>query len=400
MNTTTADTTRVPSPTDKIATEAPAANLPAEVVASHREQERRQAEHPNVPAAFLTPGPFGEVIGAVAAVMKELKPVGKGGKNTFHDYKYARMQDILQELTPLMGEHGIVVFQYERQRQSFDDGKVIAVQYDFVVAHKSGQTWVNPVPQTGMSPCRTSNGKFDDKAYAKCHTSARKYFLLSLFQIPTEDEDDPDNQKRNRAAAAPVPGPTGYTPPHRIEPARGETPETWSAKYEAAISHSKDANELARWDNENDGLLAELSDKTPDLYARVMATVAKVQAGFAVASAAADNAKAATPAPTGQTARPDPISTGKPDPGKAGAAMAAATDNPAFERPEGCPDAEKEPDKFLSWAAARLAQVETAGELEVYWREVIDPASDGLTPPDFEELQGLYAKAEKRLGGD
>jgi hypothetical protein len=47
--------------------------------------------------------------------------------------------------------------------------------------------------QTGMSRCRDSKGGFDDKSMNKCHTAARKYFLLALFQIPTGDIDDADS---------------------------------------------------------------------------------------------------------------------------------------------------------------------------------------------------------------
>lgn len=203
MNATTE--TRVPSPEQEAVREAPAPNLPATAF---------------TPVMNTPPnaGGFGSLVAAIAGVMADLEAVKKGGENTFHHYKYARMQDVLQMLTPLMGKHEIVVFQYEHDRNMFDDGKVIAITYNFVVAHKSGEQWP-PIPQTGMSPCRTSKGTFDDKAFAKAHTSARKYFLLSLFQVPTEDDgDDPDNERGGTRAQAPVPGSDGRVPPHKLEP--------------------------------------------------------------------------------------------------------------------------------------------------------------------------------------
>jgi hypothetical protein len=39
-----------------------------------------------------------------------------------------------------------------------------------------------------MSTCRNTKGGFDDKAANKCHTAARKYFLLGLFQVPTGED--------------------------------------------------------------------------------------------------------------------------------------------------------------------------------------------------------------------
>lgn len=163
-----------------------------------------------------SPGNGGGLVAAIAAVMNEVHVVAKRGENEFHKYRYATMGDILKEITPLLGRHGIVIFQSEVGRAMFDDDNVIAVEYAFTVAHASGETWPHPQRQTGVSTCRNTKGGWDDKALNKCHTAARKYFLLALFQIPTgNEEDDADrgeNERRNarrstvqpRQDAAPV----------------------------------------------------------------------------------------------------------------------------------------------------------------------------------------------------
>jgi hypothetical protein len=138
------------------------------------------------------PSPGGGLVAAIAAVMNEVHTVAKRGVNEFHRYRYATMGDILKEITPLLGRHGIVIFQSETGRAMFDEDNVIAVEYAFMVAHVSGETWPQPLRQTGVSTCRNSKGGWDDKALNKCHTAARKYFLLALFQIPTGEEDDAD----------------------------------------------------------------------------------------------------------------------------------------------------------------------------------------------------------------
>src|SRR5215467_13202527 len=143
--------------------------------------------------------PFGGgLVGAIAAVMNEVHVVAKRGENEFHRYRYATMGDILKEITPLLGRHGIVIFQSETGRAMFDDDNVIAVEYAFTVAHASGETWPQSLRQTGVSTCRNSKGGWDDKALNKCHTAARKYFLLALFQIPTGEEADADQGERER----------------------------------------------------------------------------------------------------------------------------------------------------------------------------------------------------------
>src|SRR5467141_3307124 len=119
----------------------------------------------------------GGLVAAIAAVMNEVHVVAKRGENEFHRYRYATMGDILNE---------------------------IAVEYSFTVAHASGETWPHVIKQTGVSTCRNSKGGWDDKSLNKCHTAARKYFLLSLFQIPTGEEDDADQGDR-RPAPAQVP---------------------------------------------------------------------------------------------------------------------------------------------------------------------------------------------------
>jgi hypothetical protein len=136
--------------------------------------------------------------------MLEIDKVAKRGQNTFHNYRYAKMEDILQHLTPLLGRHGLAIFQDEVGRSMFDNDAVIAITYEFVVAHESGEVWPQRLRQTGASRCRDSKGGWDDKAVNKCHTAARKYFLLSLFQIPTGDEADPDQDGTARPVRRPT----------------------------------------------------------------------------------------------------------------------------------------------------------------------------------------------------
>jgi ERF superfamily len=149
----------------------------------------------------LSPPPAATLVSAIAAVMNEVHVVARRGENEFHGYRYATMGDILKEITPLLGRHGLVIFQSETGRAMFDDDNVIAIEYAFTVAHASGETWPHAIKQTGVSTCRNSKGGWEDKSLNKCHTAARKYFLLALFQIPTGDEDDADQDKNDRRPA-------------------------------------------------------------------------------------------------------------------------------------------------------------------------------------------------------
>lgn len=236
----------------------------------HQQQTAAPVEQPTLPITT-----FGKLAAAIAAVMAEIKPVEKAGFNKFHEYKYAKMGDLSIELTPLMGRHGIVIFQNEVDRAMFDDGKVISVRYQFTIVHSSGEIWPERPLITGMSRCRDSKGGFDDKAFNKAHTAARKYFLLSLFQIPTDDErtDDADNSgDGNRArpsAQRRAPSPDGKVTPHLIPIVNGEAPSAWADRFLRAIEKADSAG-CDLWYNENAGIFDKLKTADEATYSRLI----------------------------------------------------------------------------------------------------------------------------------
>jgi hypothetical protein len=275
-------------------------NIPART-----EQHRGVSERVEPPQPALPQTGFAKLAGAIAAVMAEIKPVEKEGWNDFQKYRYAKMQDLSRELTPLMGKHGIVIFQTEEGREMFDDGKAVAVRYRFTIVHSSGEIWPERPLQTGLSRCRDSKGGFDDKTLNKCHTSARKYFLLSLFQIPTADEEDADAggeptngtaRPRPQSARRPVPSPSGKVPPHFIEIIPDEQPQAWAARFAAVVAKASSEEEINLWYNANVAVFDKLKSRHPQVYNDAVdhmdACVAKLNAP--------------PPAP----AKPDPISSG------------------------------------------------------------------------------------------
>lgn len=133
-----------------------------------------------------------KALSAVAKIMGEVGSVKKEGFNEFHRYKYAAAADVMHALQPLLAKHGLTIIQNQRGLEFIQDGAALAIAYEFFVCHESGDTLPIVPVHTGVAAAKTSKGSFDDKAANKCHTAARKYFLLSLFQIPTGDYADPD----------------------------------------------------------------------------------------------------------------------------------------------------------------------------------------------------------------
>jgi hypothetical protein len=228
-----------------------------------------------------TPGGVAKIASGIAGIMGEIGVVGKDGKNQFHNYKYAKMDDILQKLTPLMAKHGIVIMQTELDREMFDEGKAVGVRYAFTILHSSGEVWPDRPIQTGLAGCRHKNGGFDDKALNKCHTAARKYFLMALFQIPTGDEDaDADAPPEPQHAKLPPPPslPDGRIAPHFISGkiVGQDLPHTWESVYIPFIEKAQNVAEIEQWELKNTKLIGELHAMKPnDIYRRIEAATNK-----------------------------------------------------------------------------------------------------------------------------
>ena len=274
--------TRVPSPPDDAhfteveehqTVAAERVNHPAPAVRAQQTTGLPSEGPVQQPSLPITP--FAKLAGAIAAVMAEIKPVEKSGWNDFYKYNYAKMGDLSIELTPLMGRHGIVVFQNEVDRAMFDEGKVISVRYQFTVVHSSGEIWPERPLITGMSRCRDSKGGFDDKAFNKADTAARKYFLLSLFQIPTDDEhpdtDGDGGGQQQRApqqrpqGRRPVPSPNGKVPPHLMPINDGESAVDWATRFGEVIAKAASVAEIDQWYAANAEIFEKMK-RFPQVY--------------------------------------------------------------------------------------------------------------------------------------
>lgn len=215
-----------------------------------------------------------EIATAISDVMNEVGYIQKRGTNTFHNYKFTAVGDLLAKLQPAMVKSGLVIIQNEVGHVLTDDGNVIEATYEFTLLHKSGVIWDVKPRHTGMSVCRNSKGGFDDKAINKCHTAARKYFLLSLFQIPTGEEDDPDahesdvaperaldSSPRAARAAKEVPG----VKDQDERTTRGA--KEWGAQAILDLAKVKTLAQFKTWhSDENRGKLTRLQQYDSDLY--------------------------------------------------------------------------------------------------------------------------------------
>jgi ERF superfamily len=280
---------------------------------------------PPEPTVHIPPHAPEKLTAALAAIMAEVGVIQKTGWNEGLRYRYAGIQDVLGTLTPLLARHGVIVMQTEAGKTMFDQDRVIAVEYEFTIAHSSGEVWPDRPRQTGMSGCRHRNGAFDDKCLNKCHTAARKYFLMALFQIATGDTPDADKgendgaggrkpQAKPDAMKADYPSHTAYhdaVPPHdsetgeilptqaELQAQRRDDPDPrwmkphkidtardgknrkfidWTQDYISGIAYVKDMTELVEWQEMNAAALNILKNdaKGAGLYKRITDVTQKV----------------------------------------------------------------------------------------------------------------------------
>ena len=214
--------------------------------------------YPDAPGIYGAPT---SVAKAINEVMKKVTYVQKVGKNEFHNYKYASDGDILAQVQPAMAEAGLLILQNEAKRDVIANGAVMSITYNFTLAHISGEVWPVLYARTGLSTCLNSKGGFDDKAANKCSTAARKYFVLSLFWIPTGLDEDPDNHETEKTGATKDKGPPAQFGKKALLADKLLTPEQ-RAKIDgwcAAIEGMIDPLTVLEWENEHKDDLARLA---------------------------------------------------------------------------------------------------------------------------------------------
>jgi hypothetical protein len=171
------------------------ATADAQMVAPNSLPAVPSAPQPKPPAAKPEPKHYPPRLAkALLAITREVGLIGKEGRNDFQRYNYARWEDINDKLSPLLAEHGVLIIQSETSRsllEENDKGSTLAIVYEFTIVNEHGEQWP-PITWTAISRLRDQKGITDDKAAAKCHTQAEKYFCIKQFKIRTSDAIDND----------------------------------------------------------------------------------------------------------------------------------------------------------------------------------------------------------------
>jgi hypothetical protein len=197
-----------------------------------------------------------EIAESVIAMMAKVGYIQKTGFNDFHKYKYVSIEGVLEKVQPALTDCGLVITQDEMGHAIIADGNLMEATYAFSLSHKSGKQW-GPIRHTGLASVRNTKGGYDDKALNKCHTAARKYFILGLFQIPTGLEADADEEEDKPEAARPQ----GQQRTAAPQPKNGKTTAAgWALESGKKLETFKTEKQLDDWISSNTPTLNRLRE--------------------------------------------------------------------------------------------------------------------------------------------
>lgn len=117
-----------------------------------------------------------EIASALAKFNGEVSKIGKAAENPFFKSKYATLDDIVDEVRPILTKHGLSILQFPG-----GDGENVIMKT--MLLHESGE-WIESDPLI-MKPVKS-----DPQAFGSCVTYARRYSLNSFLSLNTGEDDD------------------------------------------------------------------------------------------------------------------------------------------------------------------------------------------------------------------
>ena len=143
----------------------------------------------------------GKIHQAIIAILREAGAIAKGHKNQQQGYMFRGIDDVYNELNPLLAKHGVFsvpeVLEERREERPTKSGGILTstilkMRYTFYADDGSSVQAV--VIGEGMD----SGDKSANKAMAVAH----KYALVQMFSIPTEEPKDVERESPEPAFKA------------------------------------------------------------------------------------------------------------------------------------------------------------------------------------------------------
>ncbi len=126
----------------------------------------------------------------------DIEPIKKSGTNPHFGNKYATLESVIEAVTEPLQKHGFLLM---HRTISNEHGKSITTE----LVHESGESFVTAIPLV--------LGKNDMQGLGSAITYARRYGIMSLLNLPAEDDDGEQNRKGTAQKLAPVDAPAPET---------------------------------------------------------------------------------------------------------------------------------------------------------------------------------------------
>lgn len=120
-----------------------------------------------------------KVAGALVALGAEIKNPHNTAENPFHKNKYAPLNDMLNDLRPLLHKHGLTVM----QGIIGEDGEI---GVETIIMHESGQY----IGTDAAMPIAQEKGKSPAQVAGSTISYLRRYAVAAALNVASEDDDD------------------------------------------------------------------------------------------------------------------------------------------------------------------------------------------------------------------
>lgn len=127
----------------------------------------------------------------IIACMQDIEAISKGKRNAQQGYNFRGIDDVYNELHPILAKHGLFtaprVLSERSEERTTKSGtaliyRILRIEFRFFA--EDGSSVIVETIGEGMD----SGDKASNKAMAVAH----KYALMQVFAIPTEDAKDPE----------------------------------------------------------------------------------------------------------------------------------------------------------------------------------------------------------------
>jgi hypothetical protein len=205
---------------------------------------RKEAE-----AAAPVGGGHPTLVRALIAAQRRAKAVAKNAENTFHKYKYASADAIIDEASECLAAEGLAVFPVSVGRDPEQVDHVWQIEKDkngedasFIVTPRRILAVYQLIHESGeerefrsSTPVIPEKGRPEDKAEFGARTENLGYALRDLLLIPREDQAKETPSARDDRNAPPPRAPAAA----RHDPQPPPNPRPWMPRLVAAINALK-----------------------------------------------------------------------------------------------------------------------------------------------------------------